>query len=110
MESATWNEAGDGTVVVTVLGEIDVNDAADLRRVIADAVSQVRPARLQVDLRHVPFVDSSGLGALIGGYRHALAAGAQLMLLNPSPFVLSLLQITGMDTVLTVAFTEREAP
>lgn len=62
---------GDGWLVVSVSGDCDLASAPALRRALAEAAG--RADRLAVDLRGVSFLDSVGLGLLIGAARRATA-------------------------------------
>ena len=101
----------DGTVVIDLRGELDiaVNDA--LRDVLVDTIATRRPPRLVVNMLHVTFVDSTGMGALlagynaavsggrlmlIGGYNAAHAAGVEYQVRDVAPFVEQQLRTTGI--------------
>jgi anti-anti-sigma factor len=86
----------DGTVVIEVRGEIDVASAAQLRTTLIDTVSNLRPICIVVDLRHVTFVDSTGIGALAAGQNAARAVGVGFRVSNPTPFVRQQLRIMGL--------------
>lgn len=89
--------ADDGTAVVTVTGEIDFTNADEIVRGISDAMSDWQPTRLQVDLGSASFIDSTGLGALIAGYRTVTEAGIRFEVVNPSPGFLRVLNVTGLS-------------
>lgn len=85
----------DGAVIVELRGELDiaVNDA--LRQLLVDIVTIRRPPRLEVNMFHVAFVDSTGIGALIAGYDAARAAGVEYLVRDIAPFVERQLRMTG---------------
>jgi anti-sigma B factor antagonist len=89
--------ADDGTATVTVLGEIDFANAGDLARGLGEAVADGSPTLLRVDLRQAGFIDSTGVGALIEGYRAALAARTRFVVVNPTPSFRRVLTVTGLD-------------
>src|SRR5437016_159364 len=68
-----------------------------------------RPRRLIGDLAGVPFVDSAGLGALIGVIRRTREAGGDVAISSPVREVTSLLRTTGFDRILHVTPTVEEA-
>jgi anti-sigma B factor antagonist len=89
----------DGTVVIDLRGELDVavNDA--LRGVLIDTVNQ-RPPRVVVNMRHVVFIDSTGMGALVAGYGAARDAGVEYEVRDMAPFVEKQLRATGLYDLL----------
>jgi anti-sigma B factor antagonist len=89
--------ADDGRVTVTVSGEIDFSNSDGVARGLRDAVTDWSPPSIEVDLRDATFIDSTGLGALIEGYRAAAAAGADFRVLNPSDTFRRVLTVTGLS-------------
>lgn len=86
----------DGTAVVVIAGEVDFANADDLAKCIEDAVSDWQPAAVRVDLQQAAFIDSTGLGALITGYRAAVDADAGFSVANASPGFQRVLAVTGL--------------
>src|SRR3954471_21604230 len=91
----------DGTVVIDLRGELDiaVNDA--LRDVLVDTITTRRPPRVVVNMRHVVFVDSTGMGAIVAGYNAAKDAGVRFDVREIAPFVADQLRATGLHALLT---------
>ncbi len=98
----------DGVAVVRPTGRLDLVSAADLRQQLADLVAGGQ-RRLVVDLAAVPFIDSSGLGALIGGLKTARLAGGDLRIASPAPQARVILELTTLHRVLRPYATEGEA-
>jgi anti-sigma B factor antagonist len=88
-------------VVVTPTGEIDRDTAPRLQDALEEAVRGARGGRVEVDLRHVGFLDSSGVGALLSAYRLAGATGATLQVRDPVPAVRTVLDITNVWNLLS---------
>lgn len=105
MKVASWADTIDG-VVVTLVGEVDFGTAGDLMAVVGEIFTHRRPAEVRVDVAAMPFIDSTGLSALISLYRAALAAGSRLVLVDPAPFLMTLLQITGLVELFPVAASD----
>jgi anti-sigma B factor antagonist len=87
-------------------GELDAFTVGQFRETLADLTG---PGRVLIDLSGVPFMDSAGLGALIGGVRRAREAGGDVAVFGPRPAVARLLHTTGFDRVTSVSDTEGEA-
>ncbi len=92
--------AGDA-VTVTVRGDVDLHTAPDLRTTLAAAVDEDAELVL-VHLDEVTFLDSTGLGVLVGAWKAQRAAGRRLELVCSRPEPLKLLRLTGLDRVITV--------
>lgn len=92
--------------VINVVGELDSYTACELRAGIADVLG--RPATI-IDIRGVPFVDSAGLGALMGGIRRLREAGGDVVLCCTHSGVLRLLLMTGLDRIVAITQSPAEA-
>lgn len=86
---------------VTVRGEIDVHTAPRLRERLEQVVNQGEE-RVVVHLDDVTFLDSTGLGVLVGAHRAQHAAGGSLELVCSNARLLRILGLTGLDRVFTV--------
>ncbi|UQU64648.1 STAS domain-containing protein [Couchioplanes caeruleus] len=86
----------DGTALVTIRGEIDFSSADEVAQGIRDALSQWSPAEIRIDLTAATFIDSTGLGALIEGYRAAAEAHTRFVVTNPSASFRRVLSVTGL--------------
>lgn len=99
-------EQADGYTVCRPVGELDAFTVSQFRQHLAD----VEPdTRLLIDMSDVPFVDSAGLGALIGGIRRARELGGDVAVCCNRPTLTRLLRTTGFDRIVTVAETVEEA-
>lgn len=87
--------ADDATLIVTLDGEIDLLSCADIESAIMAALD-LWP-RVVVDLSHVTFCASHGVGMFIRCEQAARGRGAELLLVNPSPQVARIVDVTGLD-------------
>lgn len=92
-----------GRTVLSVLGEIDMQTAPALRATV-DALD-VSGGTLVLDLDGVEFVDSSGLGSLLGIKKQQERGGGRLLLARVSQPVDRIIEITRMDRVFDRADT-----
>lgn len=91
----------DGLTVLAVKGEVDVYTAPRLRERLVHLVSQgIR--RIVVDLQGVDFLDSTGLGVLVGGLKRARSHDGDLYLTCAQPRVLKVFEITGLTKVFEI--------
>jgi anti-sigma B factor antagonist len=88
-----------GIGVVSPQGRLNMVSARRLRETLVDLVER-GTSRIVVDLGETTFVDSSGLGALIGGLKTARQAGGDLRVARVSPAVLSVFELTNLDRIL----------
>ncbi|WP_380169422.1 STAS domain-containing protein [Jannaschia sp. R86511] len=98
---------GDRTVV-EVGGEIDVYTAPQLRSALNDAVA-AGARHLVVDMSGTEFLDSTGLGVLVGGLKRVRTMDGDLELVCASEKILKVFRITGLTKVFTIHASIDEA-
>ena len=91
----------DGAMVVAVGGEIDVYTAPKLRDKITELVGD-GAYHLVLDLRGVEFLDSTGLGVLVGGLKKVRAHDGSLRLVCTQERLLKIFRITGLAKVFDI--------
>lgn len=84
-------------LTVAPRGEIDHHSARSLRDRIDNELYNMRPEVLVLDLSHIDFMDSSGLGLLLGRYQRASEIGCEVRLMGCSPRTKKILQLAGAD-------------
>jgi anti-sigma B factor antagonist len=94
--------------VLAVKGEIDVYSAPRLRERLVELVSEGR-RQIIVDLEGVDFLDSTGLGVLVGGLKRSRTHGGDLSLVCTQSRILKVFEITGLTTVFSIAASVDEA-
>lgn len=95
------------TLVASVKGEVDLNNSPDLRTVLLGLVSQQAPAKLVLNLRQVPYMDSSAIAVLVELLRKL--KGGKIVLTDLQPRVKGLLEIARLDSIFAVVKDEAEA-
>ncbi|HEV3087759.1 MAG TPA: STAS domain-containing protein [Candidatus Elarobacter sp.] len=98
----------DDTQVFELVGSLDIATSPTVRAALTSA-SERGNHRLIVDLTKVDFLDSTGLGALIGGQRRAKEFDGEVRLVAKEGQILRLLRITGLLKVFSVYPTLDEA-
>jgi anti-sigma B factor antagonist len=88
-----------GMPVVAAPEEIDITNAEALRAALLEAAANGYDT-LVVDMTRTQFCDSSGLHTLIAAHKRAEAEGREVLLVIPSPPVLRVFVLTGMDRVI----------
>jgi anti-sigma B factor antagonist len=84
--------------IIEVGGEIDVYTAPKLREALVTAVDDGHH-NLVVDVQKVDFLDSTGLGVLVGALKRVRADGGSLDIVCTQERILKIFQITGLDKV-----------
>lgn len=101
-------EDAQGYKVLRPSGDLDVYTVGSLRDAIGSMIDQ-KTTKVVVDLDGVPFMDSSGLGALMGGVRRLREAGGDLAIACTREQHLKLFTITGFGDGVSIAPTVEEA-
>ena len=108
MDLTLTTREADGKTIVAVGGEIDVYTAPKLRDKITELVGQ-GSYRLVVDMQQVEFLDSTGLGVLVGGLKKVRAHDGSLQLVCNQDRLLKIFRITGLAKVFVIHETADEA-
>lgn len=90
------------TVTLAVTGEVDVSNASELRAQADAVLTDGFTGELVVDLSGVPYIDSTGIGVLVGAAHRAQEAGASLAVANPQKNVERVLGLLGVSADLNI--------
>ena len=101
MDLKLGHHATDGFEVIDVRGEIDMYTAPRLRELLIDLVSK-GSYQLVVNLDKVGFLDSTGLGVLVGGLKRVRAHDGSLDLVCTQQRILKIFRITGLTKVFPI--------
>ncbi|HEY9085500.1 MAG TPA: STAS domain-containing protein [Candidatus Tyrphobacter sp.] len=104
----TTSENGGKVRLLNLSGSLDVATCGKVREALAQA-TQEGCHDLIVDLSHLEFLDSTGLGALIGAHRRAAEHGGQVRLVVTEGTIARLLNITGLVRVFAVYASLKDA-
>lgn len=84
--------------VVEVSGEVDVYTAPRLREAVVSAIDDGN-TRLVIDVDKVEFLDSTGVGVMVGALKKVRSSGGTLDIVCTQPRLLKIFDITGLDKV-----------
>ena len=90
-----------GVAILAVKGEVDVYTAPRLREKLVELVTQGKH-RIVVDLEGVEFLDSTGLGVLVGGLKRVRSHNGDLGLVCTQHRILKVFEITGLTKVFSI--------
>ena len=96
--------------VVTVYlgGEIDHHTAKEMRETIDNAVELNMPTLLVLDFKDVSFMDSSGIGLVLGRYRNLSKRGAKVKVTGVSPQIYKVMRLSGIERLMTLEMLNQE--
>ena len=93
-------------LVIRIGGEIDHHSAVAVRTGIDERLMRDRPIKVMMELSGVDFMDSSGLGLIMGRYALVKQYGGTLSVLDPSPAVLKIIKLAGMERMVSILRTK----
>jgi anti-anti-sigma factor len=99
----TVSPSGADGARLTAVGDVDYLTAPRLKARLWWVLAEFDPREIIVDLAGVPFLDSTGRGALLHAWRQAQQRDCQLVVVNPQPRVLAMLRIAGVAVHLGLA-------
>jgi len=98
----------DGVVLLKLNGEVDVYTAPKLKSRLIDLVDQGK-FKIIVDLEEVDFMDSSGLGVLVGGLKRVRSHDGAIALICTQENILKIFRITGLVKVFPIFENQEQA-
>lgn len=98
----------DGVLTACLHGEIDHHHAEALRDAIDKQIQQVHPSALFLDFGGVRFMDSSGIGLILGRYRLMRQMGGEVSVGNLSPQMQRIIALSGVGKLVTVEAADRD--
>ena len=84
------------TLTVFLSGELDHRMAGEVRRVLDDMLEDAHVRRLVFDLRELEFMDSSGVGLVIGRYKRLTRRGGSVEVVDPAAHIDRIFQMSGV--------------
>jgi anti-sigma B factor antagonist len=100
----------EGWVVLAVVGEIDLATAPRVRQAVIDALATAGSSpSVVLDLGSVDFIDSSGLGVVLGALKRVRSADGRLRVIVREPQVRRVFELTDLDRILALASSLDEA-
>ena len=94
--SITRSTLAGGAVELSPTGEIDVDNAYEIRDAVAVQLAGPHPDRIELNMQHVTFIDSVGISALVSAFQLASIGGVKLVVTRPSRFAHRQLWVTGL--------------
>lgn len=98
-----------GVLIVRVDGELDMHAADEFRQAVDHAISTSGVKHILFNLERVKFIDSSGLGVILGRYKKICALGGKVLAANLQPQVVKIFELSGLLQIITLYHSEAEA-
>jgi len=92
----------DGNLYVKLSGDIDHHSAKNVRDSVDNLIRKNNPVELELDLSAVEFMDSSGLGLVLGRYKKLTDIGGKMKIINPARRVMQILQLAGVEKIIKI--------
>jgi anti-sigma B factor antagonist len=97
-------------VILDITGEIRLGESAkELSAELAKTLSDPQVAGVIIQMENINYIDSTGLGELVGYLGRFQDRGKRLKLVNPNQTVMKLLQLTKLDQVFKIYHSEERA-
>lgn len=97
MDLKVTSALSNGVCRVTAEGEVDVSNADALKDAIAAPLGDGEVSQIVIDLTDVPYIDSTGIGVLVGAEHRALEAGKKLSAVGVQPNVARVFGMLGVE-------------
>ena len=98
----------DGKPVLDLTGEVDSYNSPRLRETMVSLIDQGNP-ELIVNMTGVDYIDSTGLGTLVGGLKRASEKNGAIRIICPNEQIYKVFNITGLVKVFPIFQNEQEA-
>lgn len=85
-----------------IIGDVDHHSAKAIRERIDAEIFEKKPVLVLLDLSAVEFMDSSGLGLILGRYTLSTDLGAEFRIIKPSPSVSKILDLAGIERLMKI--------
>jgi len=98
-----------GVLIVRVEGELDMHVADKFREITDNALETSGVKYILFNFKAVNFIDSSGLGVILGRYKKINAAGGKVLVAHLQPQVIQIFELSGLLKIIKFYNTEAEA-
>lgn len=92
-------------ITAAIDGDIDHHAARELRTALDDVILRSRPELLVLDMGNVGFMDSSGIGLILGRMRAVKAVGGEILIKNASREIAEIIRLSGLSALIVTKTT-----
>jgi len=94
---------------VRLKGDLDLYSVDKIKELVDHELKRTQARLLLIDLSRVAFMDSSGLGFILGRYRHLRGKGGRVVLAAPGPQVRRVLELAGVERIIKIYDSKKAA-
>lgn len=91
-----------GSAVATLSGEIDHHNAKEIRQQLDKFIISAQPKELAIDFKNISFMDSSGIGLIMGRHKLIKECGGNLVVRNPQSYIRRVLKLSGIEKLVKI--------
>ena len=91
-----------GAAVARLSGEIDHHNAKDLRSQLDKYIISTQPRELVMDFKNITFMDSSGIGLIMGRTKLLGECGGRVEVRSPQPYIKRVLRLSGIERIVKI--------
>ncbi|HYE83683.1 MAG TPA: anti-sigma factor antagonist [Clostridia bacterium] len=99
----------DRLLIVKINGDIDHHSCEEIRSRIDKEITLKNPRSILFDMDQVGFMDSSGIGVLIGRYKLIANSGGKAGMINVKPQILRICEICGLQKIIRIYTGKKQA-
>jgi stage II sporulation protein AA (anti-sigma F factor antagonist) len=96
-------------LLIRLAGELDHHTAEELRTKVTDLLKKEQIRHIVLNLEHLTFMDSSGLGVILGRYKQIKNIGGEMIVCSISPAVKRLFEMAGLFKIIRFESDEQYA-
>ncbi len=97
-----------GRLALCLSGEIDHHSALSLRQTADELIYKFRPSSVAIDLSKIEFMDSSGLGFIMGRYALQKKLGGGVVIVDPNARVNKIIALAGLERIIKIERTKKK--
>ena len=101
-------ESSGNLVIAYLYGDIDHHTAVDIRDKIDNALSFIKPQHLILDFKNVAFMDSSGIGLVMGRYKIMEEQDGKTIIARPPAYIRKVMNIAGINKLTEIVSDYKE--
>lgn len=91
-----------GAAAAVLSGEIDHHNAKSIREQLDRYIISAQPEELIMDFKNISFMDSSGIGLIMGRSKLMRECGGRLVVRNPQPYIRRVLKLSGIERLVKI--------